>query len=126
MSCIKRGDTASCVYSTNAQVRHHRPYSSGPKTSEAQLRLQKLEEVVASLLRTSSNGSERLTNHESLDDDAVNQLKSLSVDNPPQKPNLTIQGHLDHRGSETNYHGATHWATILENVCHPCAKSPWP
>ena len=112
------------MYSINPQVRHDRPHRSGPKTSEAQFRLRKLEEIVAGLMRASSNASESLTEHKSFDEAAVNQrLKSLSVDNLPRKPDLTIQGHLDHRGSETNYHGATHWATTLENVCHPCPKS---
>lgn len=40
----------------------------------------------------------------------------LSVDSPPRGYDTPIRGHLDHQGAETNYRGATHWASILENV----------
>ena len=48
---------------------------------------------------------------------AVNRrLRHLSVQSSPQPAEKSPGGHLDVHGSQTNYIGATHWTTILENV----------
>lgn len=54
-------------------------------------------------------------NELSLNGSTVDQsLSDLTVDDPVD---ISVSGgHLDVQGSEINYVGATHWATILENV----------
>ena len=115
-SCTKRGDTTSCSYSMGSHTRRDRP-DGGSKASEAQLRLQKLEEMVTGLMQTSQKVPESIGDQRSRSNATVDQrLEDLSVHTSPENPETSIRGHLDYHGSETNYLGATHWATILENV----------
>ena len=97
------------------------------KISEAQARLQKLEEIVTLLVQTrkESTGAEshvlssRLEARTSEDSNGQ-QAASTSASSQAAllNPKSTKRnGHLAIKGSEANYLGATHWATILENVC---------
>ena len=118
-SCLKRADAASCNYSESSRNSRD-SYAGVPKTSEAQLRLQKLEELVTDLMQTSKqiseNGSQKIP---------PGNLKADrcwadgSVHSPPYSFKESSGGHLNQSGSEMNYVGATHWATILENVGGP-------
>jgi hypothetical protein len=87
------------------------------RTSEAQIRLQKLEEMVTTLMQRSGEGSEGLNAKTSSSSKTVEQsISNLSVDGSPYPSNGASGGHWDVKGSEVNYLGATHWSTILENV----------
>lgn len=96
------------------------------KTSEAQIRLQKLENMVTGLLDSSGKefdaDKDRASCTNSMADE---QFKSLFVRASPRKYHAPVKGHLDYDGSEVNYLGATHWATILENVHGPLIGSSY-
>ena len=116
MSCTKRGDAASCSYSNNNRNGTEKR-ATRSRDSEVQLRLQKLENMVTGLMRTSSEGTESRSDKPLPFDVAVDHcLQDLSIESPLQTSKSSLKGHLDVNGSETNYLGATHWATILENV----------
>ena len=115
-SCSKRGEAGSCNYISGGRNGHERPDGGGSKSSEAQLRLQRLEEMVTSLMQIPdiSNGHV-LAHHASV----AQRLNGLSVHGKQRAFETSAEGHLDIHGSETNYLGATHWAAILENVSIP-------
>lgn len=116
MNCSKRGDAASCDY-TNGLRKGRDKRDEASKASEAQTRLQKLEQMVTSLMQPTSQGSETSGDTRSSSSTIFHQnLKDLPVHSSTQTSEPSCGGHLDVQGSETNYLGATHWATILENV----------
>lgn len=119
--CSKRGDAVSCNYSNASRDEHNAPRrTGGPKDSEAQLRLQKLEKMVTSLMQTTRNGSENGANEASAGCRTFDQsLNRLSIHNSAQSSETAPGGHLSINDSETNYLGATHWEAILENVRGP-------
>lgn len=122
MSCSRRGKAASCQYSNGSQNVHDR-HGGESKASEAQQRLQKLEEMVTSLMQTNKEGSESGSVNISPHNATVDQrFNKLSVHSLPQTFVRSSIGHLDVNCSETNYLGATHWATILENVGFPLGR----
>ncbi len=107
---------ALCSYFNGGRNERDRS-DGGSKASEAQLRLQNLEEMVTSLMQTTKETSEIHSEKRSPQTVAVDERpKDLSVQNSPQNFETSSGGHLDIHGSETNYLGATHWATILQNV----------
>lgn len=122
MSCSKRGDAASCNYSNgNQNWRDKR--DDGSRTSEAQLRLQKLEQMVANLMQTTKESSgSRCERKPSYNATLDQRLEDLSVNSLRQNFEASSEGYLDINGSETNYHGATHWAAILDNVTLPSVE----
>jgi len=73
--------------------------------------------MVTDLMQTakssSDSGSENRSDHRSTIDQC---MKDLSVHGSPQTFETSSGGHIDCNGSKSHYHGATHWATILENV----------
>jgi hypothetical protein len=80
--------------------------------------------MVTSLMQTtkgSSDGSSQRTPPHNVAVDR--RLRDLSVHSPPQTCETSLGGHLAVYGSETNYVGATHWATILENVGTPRGRT---
>lgn len=85
---------------------------------EAQIRLQKLEEMVTVLMRTTKDSPEHHDEESSTQTGTFDQrLKGLSIHNASQILKTPPGGHLDvTHDSETNYLGATHWEAILENV----------
>lgn len=102
-SCTKRGEQSACTYAQHAPaVRCRR--DEAPKSSEAQLRLHKLEEMVTALMGSnkpaSSSRSETLS---------IRALTTPGIGN-------MCPGHLDVSVLEPTYIGATHWESILENV----------
>src|SRR6266536_544995 len=70
-ACSKRGDIASCNYSNGGSSGHE-----GLRATEAQLRLQKLEEMVKGLMQTNQERSENLSD------------KTLP-------PGMTVDGHME-------------------------------
>ncbi|EXJ69562.1 uncharacterized protein A1O5_07598 [Cladophialophora psammophila CBS 110553] len=106
---------------------HNGSLSNEDNISRAQSRLQKLEEMVTMLMQANQGlavQDSRATPPSSDDSlrsgptsaNPVTALgpstadsSSLALDPPPN-------GHLDIRGTETKYLGATHWAAILENI----------
>ena len=84
-------------------------------TSEAQLRLQKLEQLVTSLIQTTrdvDDRTEKISHHAATVDQ---RLGDLSFQSSPEA-SKNSSGYLDIHESETHYLGVTHWKTILENV----------
>lgn len=115
-NCSKRGDAPSCDYS-NGLRKGRDKRDEAVKASEAHVRLQKLEQMVTSLMQTTSKGSGTSGETRSSSNAMIDQhLKDLSVHSSSQTLEPSCGGHLDIQGPETNYLGATHWATILENV----------
>jgi len=90
------------------------------KNSEAHFRLQKLEEMVTGLMQSnggSDSNSENAGPGGASDQNLEDLIRKTSL--YPAKPCSGARGRLDVNGSETQYHGATHWTAILENVCLP-------
>ena len=115
MACSKRGDSAACNYSNGVDSSRVKSNKSS-RASEAQLRLQKLEQMVTGLMQTTQGRSGYRTEG-TLHDEAIDQrLEDLSIKKSLHAPDASLGGHLDVNGSESSYLGATHWATILENV----------
>jgi hypothetical protein len=76
--------------------------------------------MVTSFIQTAKESSEsrgQKTSSSSQHATADQRIKDLSVHSSPQACQTSSAGHLDINGSELNYFGATHWVTILENVC---------
>ena len=82
------------------------------RDSEAQLRLQKLEEMVTSLMRTTrkdtKNLGENMTTHISIADQCFDELS------PPTS--VSSEEALDSNLLGKTYVSATHWTAILKNV----------
>ncbi len=113
-TCSKRGEAFSCKYSKAVASEKERSNDESG-ASEIQLRLQKLESMVTNFIETGGKGS--LTHEFSPSDGTEhNQLKSNGAHSPSEAARATPNGHLEVNGRETTYLGATHWATILENV----------
>ena len=115
MSCSKRGDGTSCTYSTGGANGVDR-LGEESRDSEAQLRLQKLEEMVTSLMRTTKEDSEARHNKMSISvANADQHFKNLSA----TASNLSPETQLNTNVSGRTYVSATHWTAILENVPVP-------
>ncbi|KAF4636153.1 hypothetical protein G7Y89_g1939 [Cudoniella acicularis] len=119
-TCSKRGDAdaASCSYSNSVRSGHERNDKSGDfRASEAQLRLQKLEEIVTGLMQNAKgdtpNGLSSPSNTV-LDQNTMNAPVLDSAHN--SETSSSSAEHLNKNGSETNYLGATHWTTVLKNI----------
>lgn len=89
-SCARGGYGASCDFVAREMPRREEKETS---RSEANARLQKLEQMVHSFVQQSS-------------------VASPITNNSPQAP---TGGHL-RQGTETSYVGATHWEAILESI----------
>lgn len=86
------------------------------RDSEAQLRLQKLEEMVTSLMRIIKEDSESRRDKMSLQVGNSNQhLDNPSTTGSDLSPDLQLNTNI----SEREYISTTHWTAILENVCVP-------
>ena len=114
MACSKRNDGESCSYTTTSKGRHVGYGAS--RTTEAQNRLQKLEQMVTDLMHADKDGMKNGTTHPA-NGSVDERLKDLSIEPPsPKFSRSSVRGHLDVHGSEVQYLGATNWKTILENV----------
>jgi hypothetical protein len=119
---VKRGqqDAAACVYSVGKPNRKRTAHDLDPKESsnaEAQLRLQKIEDMVNDLLHKSQQGPNESNNFP-----PEKSLNLQSTDSSTCGPgnHATIssagQGHFDIDSSGTRYFGATSWTAVLESV----------
>ena len=115
LSCSKRGDETSCAYFTSG-VNGRDRRGGEPRDSEAQLRLQKLEEMVTSLMRTTKENLEGRRDEMSIQFGNADQRFN---DPSPTGSDPSSELQLDSNVPERNYVSATHWTAILENVCVP-------
>jgi Fungal Zn(2)-Cys(6) binuclear cluster domain len=108
-SCASTGIGSSCHYATRPANGLERR-DEGLRTSEAHLRLQKLEEMVTSLMQKTGDGLDGSKSNIAPSNGTIERsISTLSVDGSSHYPNGSSNGHLD-------YQGATHWSAILENV----------
>ena len=94
----------------------HDRRNCGYRDSEAQIRLQKLEEMVTSLIQTNKEGSESRSDKTSHDGTSDHILDNASIHSSPQISDLSSRGYLSMNVPEKEYVNATHWTAILENV----------
>ena len=84
-----------------------------PRDSEAQLRLQKLEEMVTSLMRTTKEDpkthGEHLYTHMPIADQCLDNLSPPASDSSQEE-------YSNSNVSKRTYISATHWTAILKNV----------
>lgn len=118
---MKRGDGTPCTYAGPPKDARNRHVES--KGSEAQVRLQKLEEMVTSLMQHTKDQNEHRGNL--LADLAMTPPEIIDLSLKPSPHNSsnevprtssTTTGHLDDNDSGTRYLGATNWTTVLQNV----------
>ena len=123
MACSKRGDGESCSY-TNTSKNRQVGYGAS-RTTEAQNRLQKLEQMVTTLMHADKDGMKNGMAH-SANGSVDERLKDLFLGPHSSKSSRSsVRGHLDVHGPEIKYLGATNWETILENVrCASCDNVP--
>lgn len=119
MSCSKKGDESSCVYSTGRANRRDR-HGREPRDSEAQLRLQKLEEMITSLMCSTKEISEDRRDTLALQNGNANQPFNNYL---PKGSDLSPELQLSTNIPERDYVSTTHWTAILENVCIPSART---
>ncbi|KIW62391.1 hypothetical protein PV04_10571 [Phialophora macrospora] len=108
----------------------HKQQSNGSlddedNVSKAQAQLQRLEAMVTMLMQTSQGtvvqeSQRTVPSMESSTDVPPASTKPNAI-SPSTKASFSASealtnGHLDIRGTETKYLGATHWAAILENI----------
>ena len=104
--------------------RRTRPLTSDAKVSEAQARLQRLEQIVATLMQPGQNvtttpgqtlpscgGISCAVPDAAIGIGRTNHTGRASCPTPTQS-----KGYLEYGPSETTYLGATHWASILGDV----------
>jgi hypothetical protein len=100
---------ASCHYASRPANGSERR-DDGLRSSEAHLRLQKLEKMVTSLMQKTGEGIQSSKSNTSPSNGTIEQsIGSLSVESSSYPPNRASNGHLD-------YQSGTHWSAILENV----------
>lgn len=112
--CSMRGNGASCRFA-NAAQNEREAGRDASRTSEARLRLHRLEKMVTDLMRTTKKESESSAHSANID----SRLKDLTVRSSLPPSERVSTGHLQTNGTETDYLGATHWATILDTVGSP-------
>ncbi|RVX72164.1 hypothetical protein B0A52_04762 [Exophiala mesophila] len=104
--------------------RRTRPLTSDAKVSEAQARLQRLEQIVATLMQPGQNvtttpgqtlpscgGISCAVPDAAIGIGRTNHTGRASCPTPTQS-----KGYLEYGPSETTYLGATHWASILGDI----------
>lgn len=123
LACSKRGDAALCRY-VNGNYQGSGAHDGGLRVSEAQLRLQNLEEMVTTLMKRAQDGVTG-RNEESSPKSAPNDMISswTSANNSLQGIEMSSNGRLDVNGSRATYLGATHWETVLQNVGDICGQT---
>ena len=118
-SCSKRGDDAACNYSTRARGRRNEREDTS-RTSEANIRLKQLEQMVSSLMQqtttTNTEPKERLHTEEQSSNNFDQRMGDLSFEPTPPLSETTSEDRSDVQGSKTNYLGATNWTTVLDSV----------
>ena len=89
------------------------------RESKAQLRLQKLEEMITSLIRTTKEESESRSDNTSPQVATANQC---SNNLPPPSSSFSPEEQSSMNSTEQSYVSATHWTAILENVGVPHSR----
>lgn len=116
MSCSKKGEEVSCTYSDPESLGRD-ARDCGYRDSEAQLRLQRLEEMVTNLIqmneKSSKNLSDKRSSHSGTGDST---LEDIIIYSPRQISESSSEADLNNKPSEKAYVNATHWTKILENV----------
>lgn len=112
MGCSKRGDETSCVYSNGGAIGRDRR-GEVSRDSEAQLRLQKLEEMVTSLMRSTKGNS--ISNSDKMAPSVATAEQGFDGVSLPSSV-LSPEALLNMNVSERNHINPTHWTKILENV----------
>ena len=109
----------SCTYSKGGATGRDRRGGES-RDCEAQLRLQRLEEMVTNLMQTTKGDAESRSDNTApqivIDDRSFNNLS-------PPKSDLSPGAQSNLNTSETSYANATHWTKILENVGFMRSKS---
>ncbi|KAK8215192.1 hypothetical protein M8818_002203 [Zalaria obscura] len=85
-------------------VRSRKP-TKASRAAEAQIRLQRLEDMVATLVQGPQRNSADTT-----------PSKGLPTPDSLQTTEPSPAGHLEVHGTETSYIGPTHWTTVMENI----------
>lgn len=89
----------------------------GYRDSEAQLRLQRLEEMVTNLIQTNEKSSkslsEKRSSHSGTGDST---LEDVIIYSSRPISESSSEADLNNKPSEKAYVNATHWTKILENV----------
>lgn len=78
--------------------------------------------MVTSLMQAPKENSARPTDNTPFQIGTSDQQSAVSTNSSHRRFEVPSGGHLDTQGSETNYIGATHWATVLANVCRSRAR----
>ncbi|KAG9236062.1 fungal-specific transcription factor domain-containing protein [Amylocarpus encephaloides] len=117
-TCTRRGesDAAACTYSNTTSRSTNRYHTGAPRSSEAHLRLQRLEEMVTNLIQNSKDNSSlgsipspgRASTGPS--SGPLNETQEL-IEEPEKR-----LGRLDVHGSESMFIGPTHWTALLDNI----------
>lgn len=116
MSCSNKGEEASCTYS-NSENLGRDGRDCGYRDSEAQLRLQRLEEMVTNLIQRNEESPESISDKRSrLNGTGDSTLEDVIIYSPRQLSDSSSEGDLNNKHSEKAYVNATHWTKILENV----------
>ena len=122
MNCSKRGEDASCTYSNPEKLGRDKR-DCGYRDSEAQLRLQRLEKMVANLIQTNQVSSESRSDKTPFHNETGDGTSDYaSVHSSPQTSELSSEGHTNMKPPEKVYVNGTHWTAILENVGRPRSR----
>ncbi|CAD0109657.1 unnamed protein product [Aureobasidium uvarum] len=104
-SCIKRGESSTCEYTSVAVKQKPKPRSVN--SDAAASRLQRLEDMVNGLMHTAPMSNFVVT--------PPSSSISPQIDTPAYSE-VSAGGHLSQQGTQVNYIGGTHWASILESI----------
>lgn len=116
MSCSKKGEEASCTY-TDPESLGRDVRDCGYRDSEAQLRLQRLEEMVTNLIQTNEKSSKSLSEKRSSHSGTGDSTpEDVIIYSPRPISESSSEADLNNKPSEKAYVNATHWTKILENV----------
>ncbi|THW17021.1 hypothetical protein D6D24_04135 [Aureobasidium pullulans] len=105
-SCVKKGEASICDYSSVASKKDQRPRPAVSQDAAAG-RLQRLEDMVNGLMHAAPMSTFVVTPPDSSSSPQVNT---------PEYSSVSAGGHLSQQGSQVNYIGGTHWASILESI----------
>jgi hypothetical protein len=101
-ACTK--SSANCEYSYVVTQKNPKPHTTNDTAAS---RLQKLEDMVNGLMHTAPMSTFVTTPPDS----------STSPQNDTSAySDVSAGGHLSHQGTQVNYIGGTHWASILESI----------
>ncbi|KAI4727421.1 hypothetical protein E4T49_04777 [Aureobasidium sp. EXF-10728] len=104
-SCTKRGEPSTCQYTSPAVKQNPKPRSVN--SDAAASRLQKLEDMVNTLMHTAPMNTFVVTPPTS---------STSPQTSTPAFSEVSAGGHLSQQGTQVNYIGGTHWASILESI----------